>query len=161
MHHFFFFLSIFATCDLISLSSMTNAYFQKSSQTINFSVGSIPDDEEDEQQQLITSSSSKYRRIASQLCGVLASDCLRFTTSSFSGFHIVLIAELHRDDSLIPITLDQLTWFGNYISKLFFFYFFTNSTIKTYYYYFFFLSKFKLSKHRGFSCKWLCNPTCW
>ncbi|XP_058809364.1 facilitated trehalose transporter Tret1-like [Phymastichus coffea] len=56
---------------------------------------------------------SKLRRVASQLCGVLASGCLRFTTSSFTGFHIILIAELHGPSPSVPVTLDQLTWFAS------------------------------------------------
>lgn len=62
----------------------------------------------------------KFKSIASQCCGVLASDTLKFTTSTFIGFHIILISELHKESSEIVVTLDQLTWIGKYNFKNYF-----------------------------------------
>ncbi|XP_031787759.1 sugar transporter ERD6-like 18 isoform X2 [Nasonia vitripennis] len=56
---------------------------------------------------------SNFKRIASQCCGVLAANSIKFTTSTFHGFHIMLIAELHKKDSEIDITLNQLTWLAS------------------------------------------------
>lgn len=81
-----------------------------------FSVGSVYESDCESNDSEGPSVESKFKSIASQCCGVLASDSLKFTTSTFLGFHILLIAELikelHENNLEMPVTLNEITWIG-------------------------------------------------
>ncbi|XP_058790707.1 facilitated trehalose transporter Tret1-like [Phymastichus coffea] len=53
------------------------------------------------------------RSSASQCSAALATNLIKFTFGSFFGITTILVAELHKENAEIEISLGELTWFGS------------------------------------------------
>ncbi|XP_076632356.1 facilitated trehalose transporter Tret1 isoform X1 [Colletes latitarsis] len=56
---------------------------------------------------------SKFRQALPQCCAVCAKNLLMITFGSTLGFSTILIPELQKENSEIPVTLEELTWISS------------------------------------------------
>ncbi|XP_054005535.1 facilitated trehalose transporter Tret1-like [Hylaeus anthracinus] len=56
---------------------------------------------------------SKFRQALPQFCAVSAKNLIMITFGSTLGFSTILIPELKREDSEIPVTREELTWISS------------------------------------------------
>ena len=59
-------------------------------------------------------STSRLRQAFPQFCAVSAKNLLMITFGSTLGFSTILIPELQKEDSEIPVTMEELTWISKH-----------------------------------------------
>lgn len=58
---------------------------------------------------------SRLRQAFPQFCAVSAKNLLMITFGSTLGFSTILIPELQKKDSEIPVTMEELTWISKHL----------------------------------------------